>query len=215
MPSKINSGLLVFGGGGHGKVVADAARSGSRWNKIAFVDDRYPDLLSVGGWPVVGRFESAGSFRDAYPSAALGIGSNIDRARLFEKLQKLGFQLPTILHPDAIISPDAVLAAGTVVFARAVVNINAVIGAACIINTGAIVEHDCSIGYACHISPASILAGGVSVGSMSWVGIGAVVRHGISIGDNALVGAGAVVVKDVANEQTVVGVPAKPLISRP
>jgi acetyltransferase EpsM len=47
------------------------------------------------------------------------------------------------------------------------------------------------------------------------VGAGATLRQGILVGDWATVGAGAVVVADVVAEVTVVGVPAKPMPTRP
>ncbi len=46
------------------------------------------------------------------------------------------------------------------------------------------------------------------------VGTGAVILPGVTIGAGAIVGAGAVVTKDVADGETVVGNPARPLISR-
>jgi acetyltransferase-like isoleucine patch superfamily enzyme len=47
------------------------------------------------------------------------------------------------------------------------------------------------------------------------VGIGATVIQGVTIGDRAVVGAGAVVIRDVAPDTTVVGVPAAPLERSP
>lgn len=44
------------------------------------------------------------------------------------------------------------------------------------------------------------------------IGAGAVILPGITIGENAIVGAGAVVVKDVPNNITVIGNPARELI---
>ncbi len=46
------------------------------------------------------------------------------------------------------------------------------------------------------------------------IGAGAVILPGVRIGRNAVVGAGAVVTKDVPENTTVVGVPAKPLKRR-
>jgi acetyltransferase-like isoleucine patch superfamily enzyme len=60
-----------------------------------------------------------------------------------------------------------------------------------------------------HIGPGAILCGNVKLGPHSFVGAGAVIRQGITVGKNAMIGAGAVVVKDVADNMTVVGVPAR------
>ena len=46
--------LLIFGAGSHGRVVADAVEAGGKWSEIAFIDDKYPNLLKSGRWSVVG-----------------------------------------------------------------------------------------------------------------------------------------------------------------
>lgn len=49
----------------------------------------------------------------------------------------------------------------------------------------------------------------IHIGKNVWIGANAVVCAGVTIGDNAIVAAGAVVVKDVAANTVVGGVPAK------
>ncbi|WP_237267436.1 sugar O-acetyltransferase [Sulfitobacter alexandrii] len=51
----------------------------------------------------------------------------------------------------------------------------------------------------------------VTIGSDVWIGAGAIVMPGVTLGRGAIVGAGAVVTRDVAEGQTVVGAPARPL----
>jgi serine O-acetyltransferase len=51
------------------------------------------------------------------------------------------------------------------------------------------------------------------IGNNVGIGTGAKVIGGITIGDNVIIGSGAVVVKDVPDNCTVVGIPAKPVRS--
>ena len=50
------------------------------------------------------------------------------------------------------------------------------------------------------------------IGLKTWIGAGAIVLNNLSICDNCIVGAGAVVIKDLEEEGTYIGVPAKRLI---
>ncbi len=49
------------------------------------------------------------------------------------------------------------------------------------------------------------------IGNDVFIGSGAKVIGGVTVGDGAKIGANAVVVKDVAEQTTVVGIPAKPI----
>lgn len=210
------SAFLVWGAGGHGKVVADIVRA--RGDTVYGFVDSTPSKLGKQVEPGGGRVELA---EDAFLAAlarepgeawpfdevALGIGDN--RARL-ERLASLrAFAVPPLVHPTAVVSAGARLGRGTVVFAGAVVNAGARIGDAVIVNTGAIVEHDCALGDGVHVSPGAVLSGGVTVGPRSWIGAGSVVIQQITIGADAIVGAGAVVIRDVPDGARVVGNPAR------
>lgn len=51
----------------------------------------------------------------------------------------------------------------------------------------------------------------VTIGADVWIGGRAVILGGLTIGDGAIIGAGSVVTKDIAENTTVVGNPARPL----
>jgi len=201
--------LVIIGGGGHGKVVADAAEACERWEDIVFYDDAWPDLSENGPWKVAGLIRSVMDLPAESCEIALGIGDNASRARIASQVLEAGYALASVVHPTACISRHARIGAGTVVLAGAVINIGARLGTACIVNTRAVVEHDCVLGTAVHISPGAALAGGVVIGDRTWVGIGACIRQQVSVGQNVTIGAGAVVVASFPENVTVVGNPAR------
>lgn len=203
------SGLLVVGAGGHGRVVADTAMEDGRWDKIAFLDDRYAQIDSIMNWPVLGTLLQAQEYLQEYPDLIVALGENSLRVKLLMSYKKLGFKLPVLVHPSAFVSRAARVNPGTVVFPRAAVNAGAGIGFGSIINTGAVVDHDCLLGEGVHICPGASLAGDVKVGNYSWVGIGTSVIQNVTIGENVFIGAGSVIVKDIGSNVKVFGVPGR------
>ena len=202
--------LLVYGAGGHGKVVADVARSAG-FDVVGFIDDD-PERERSGVWglPVLSwdrllaeRASVAGV------AVALGVGDNEARERCHERLLAAGFDVVTVVHASAVVAPTARIGEGSVVMALAAVNPDAEVGAGAILNTGSVVEHDCRVGRFVHLSPKCVLGGAARVGDRTHVGMGAVVFPGIAVGASVRVGAGSVVHRAVADGLTVVGVPAR------
>lgn len=203
------SGLLIVGAGGHGKVVADTACCVGAWDKIAFLDDRYESLIRVMKWPVLGGFKQAVDFIKDFPNLIVAVGNNTLRVELIRHFAKLGFNIPSLVHPTAFISSSAKLEPGSVILAQAGVNADVRVRLGSIINTGATVDHDCILGEGVHICPGVHLAGEVLVGNYSWIGVGTSVINQVSIGENVVIGAGTVIVNDVQSHVTVYGVPGR------
>ncbi len=140
----------------------------------------------------------------------IAIGDNRVRRKIYEELAKKELFPFHAIHPAAIVDNSVVLSSyGIMIAAGVIVNPLAKIGEGAICNTGCIIEHECGVGAFAHIGPGAVLCGNVKVGEQTFVGAGAIIRQGITIGNNVMIGAGAVVVKDVPDNTTVVGVPAK------
>ena len=197
--------IVIIGAGGHAKVVADVARSAGYVVECFVADDKKEHC----GLRVL-TFEEFS--KSPFRVAALGIGDNIARKRVYEELKAKEIEFPSLIHTSAVISHSAQISEAVVVMPLCVINADAKIEIGAIINSGVIIEHDCIIGEFAHISPNAALAGGVSVGWYSHVGIGVSVIQNIKIGKNSRIGAGAVVVRDVADDVTAVGVPARQLL---
>ncbi|MDN7136775.1 acetyltransferase [Pseudidiomarina sp. 1ASP75-14] len=197
--------LAIIGASGHGKVIADIARS-LGCETITFYDDRWKEIGELYGYPVLGNVASAS--QDAttnYDVSIVAIGNAKKRAAIQQRLASVSSAL---VHPSAVVSPSVRLGKGSIVMPNAVINADVVIGEGVIVNSGAVVEHDCLVGDYSHICPNATLAGGVRVGCFSWIGMGSSVIQLVKIGDDVTVGAGSVVIRNVGDKQTIVGSPA-------
>jgi len=203
------SGLVIWGAGGHGKVVLEVARAMGVFPRIAFLDDAASPGLEFRGCPCLPPGSLASLREQGYGQILVAIGDNTVRAARFEQAMDAGYEGALVIHSSAVISPSARIGPGTVVMPGVVVNADAEVGQDVILNTAAVVEHDCTIGSHAHLSPGVVLGGGVAVGRLAHLGLGAVALPGAAIGEAARVGAGAVVLDRVADGVTVVGVPAK------
>ncbi len=205
--------VLIIGAGGHAQVVADILlrmhETGADMIPIGFLDDN-PDLLGEErlGLPVLGPLAAIDAFE--HDAVIIGIGDNRTRRMIYERLVMCGKSFVVARHPSAIVAPDAMIGAGTVIAARAIVNAGAQIGVNVILNSGCIVEHHNYIGAHAHIAPGATLGGTVTVGEGALAGIGATVLPQCTIGAWSVVGGGAVVTSDVEDGLVVSGIPARP-----
>ncbi len=140
----------------------------------------------------------------------IAIGDNRLRKKIYDSLLQKILLPANAIHPSAVIDSSATIADnGVMIAAQVTINPLAAIGTGVICNTGCIIEHECMVGEFAHIGPGAVLCGNVQIGAGSFIGANAVIKQGITVGKNAMIGAGAVVVKNVADNVTVVGVPAK------
>lgn len=203
--------IIIVGGGGHGLVVADAARA-SGFDVVGVLDDNPDAVMTRGSTDAVLRVGGLREISRVGDRAwILGVGTLSVRAELILAMKPPlpGGATRTVVHPTAHVAPTARLGVGVFVGPNAVVHTRAVVGDHAIINSGAIVEHECVVGMNSHIAPGAILGGGVHIGAHTLVGLGSRVLPLLSVGDKCTVGAGAVVVRSVLDGLTVVGVPAK------
>jgi len=200
--------LTLIAGGRHALIVAEAAQL-ANIEISGYLDDDSSAGIRVVGSPVawLGELRDFNCVGDAAYIVALG--KIPIRREVIELLDRTECAALTVVHPTAFVSPSAELGAGVYVGPQAVVNSRARIADHAIINTGAIVEHDCVVGENTHIAPGAVMGGDVTIGHDSLIGLGSRLNPHVMIGDNATVGAGAVVVRDVDDEKTVMGVPAR------
>lgn len=137
----MKSKLLIYGKGGHGKVVEDTIYQLDSTNSVAYFDD------------------ASNPYHEGYEEDAeliIGIGNNEVRKRIVGEVKH---RFATIIHPTAYVAPSAEIGEGTVVLANAVIQADAVIGKHCIINANVTIDHDAVVEDFVCTYPGAYLAG--------------------------------------------------------
>ena len=210
-----SSQFILWGSGGHAKVLADIISM--ERSKIIAIFDNNEVSSAIPGVPV---FKGKKNFinwisdreikkNEISGLVAIGGGRGQDRLKIQSLFYEYGITVPVLRHPSSIVSPSAHLGKGTQVLAFSIIAAESELGDACIINHRASVDHECKIGNGVHIGPSATLCGRVSVADNVFIGAGAVILPDISIGENSRIGAGAVVTKSISANSTLAGNPAK------
>jgi sugar O-acyltransferase (sialic acid O-acetyltransferase NeuD family) len=203
--------VVIIGAGGHAQEVADIIRHQphEQIELVGFViDQEYlnsPQRL----FPILGDWSwFDGADRDEL-SVVCAVGEPAARKKMVERADSKGLSFARVISPLSYVSPDASVAAGSMIFPNAVISADVSLGAHTVINTGTTVSHETAIESYATICPGVHIAGKVTIGDGCYLGIGCSVIQGVSIGEWTTVGAGAVVVGDLPSRVTAAGVPAR------
>lgn len=115
----------------------------------------------------------------------------------------------TLIHPSVNISDTSTVGKGCVICANNNISVNTSIGNQVIMNLSVTMGHDCQIGDYVSIMSGSVISGHVIIKDGAYLGSNATIVPGKKVGDHAKVGAGSVVIRNVRDNITVMGVPAK------
>ncbi|NQY94710.1 MAG: NeuD/PglB/VioB family sugar acetyltransferase [Campylobacteraceae bacterium] len=185
--------ILLIGGGGHCKSVIDVIESQNRFEIAGIVDKKELLGQKVLGYEIIASDDELEELINTYKYAVIAVGQlqNVDtRICLFEKLKKIGFELPVIVSSLAYVSQHAKIEEGSVIMHDVLINAGALIKENCIINSKALIEHDAIINENCHISTGAIINGGVIVEKNCFVGSNVVTKQYITIKENSFIKAG-------------------------
>ena len=135
--------ILIFGSGGHAKVILHEILSLKKYKFVGFVD-QVKSLTSI----IVNKKKYK-----IYPEnhiskfkrvlAIIGVGDNNQRYKIFNNMKKnKNVKWETIISKNSILQEGIMIGDGSFIMAGSIINSNSKIGNHCIINTGSILEHD-------------------------------------------------------------------------
>ena len=205
--------IVIIGAGGFGREVAwlieDINKVNNEWNIVGFVDDNKSiQGTEINGYKVVGDIDW---LKEQELFVVNEIGDPIIKKKVMDRLDGSKNQYPVLIHPSVIYSESVNFGEGSIVCAGNIITVNIEIGKHVIINLDCTIGHDANIGDYSTILPSVNVSGFVKTEECVSIGTGSAIIQGVNIGKNTVVGAGAIVVKDLPENCTAVGLPAKPI----
>jgi sugar O-acyltransferase (sialic acid O-acetyltransferase NeuD family) len=203
------SPIAIYGAGAGSVTMKEAADLGQKFDVVCFLDDAADRPANHCGLPVFHGDQLKQLLAAGVEGVATAIASANVRLRIRDRLDEIGLPAVTVTHPQAFVSPSAIIGRGSFIKAGAIVETNSSIGDMCIIDNGVVVAHDNKIAPAVHLAPGVSTGGSVQIGSKTIVGIGSSIATGTVIGENCIVSVGTAVTRDVPGNSVVEGVPGK------
>lgn len=207
--------MVIIGAKGFAKQILQVLHHNGKTTNVAFFDNVNEDtpafLYSV--FPVLRSFDELKQYFFSNASDfILGIGGSKTRAALYEVVSLLGGEVQTLISKYSFVGPYGVfIGEGSCIMTSSIIECDVTVGKGSLINNGAILSHDSTIGSFCEISPGAKILGRARINDFTEVGTNAVILPDRIVGKNCKIGAGAVVTKNVPDNSTIVGIPARPI----
>ncbi len=210
--------LVLIGTGGMARevrwVIEEINKQNNSWNILGWVSQD-PKGHIIAGLPVLGDDDWLLKY-DKPIDVVISVGDGKLRKKIAGTLKRNNnISFPNVIAPSAELSPYVNIGKGAIIMNKSLLTVDIEVGDFFLCNYGCTISHDCKLRDYVTINPGARVSGGITIGECSTVGVGASIIQGIHVGANSMIGAGAVVIRDVADNITVVGVPAGPInISR-
>ena len=208
--------IIIIGSGKHSKVVAYNLISQGKYEIACFVTTDKTLETTFMGYPLINSFinfdrSNLNCLKDKFKTNLfhIGFGDMKYRKDVYEFFVNNGWEGITIIHPSAIIGPDARIGKGVLIEAGCLITPNPIIGDNVIINTGSQVNHDNIIHNHVHIASGVVASGSIEIGENTLIDAGAIITMNQKVGSNCIIGAGSVVTKDIPDGKIAYGIPCR------
>ena len=88
--------IIIYGSGGHAKVIADIIEKDNKYSILGFIDDTKTRNEMIVGYPVLGDFFYLNEIKNYISGIIIAIGDNYSRMTLTNKIKSSYPELPFI-----------------------------------------------------------------------------------------------------------------------
>lgn len=204
---KSSNNIIIIGGGGHAKMCIDIINKIKDFNIVGIIDHESKVGQSVLDVSIIGTDQDLKRlFKEGVKSAVVGFGALNNpksRSEKYLQLKKIGYDIPNLIHPSAIIENSVSMGEGNQVMSGAIIGSGANIADNCIINSGSIISHDSVLKDNVHITPGGTLAGSVHIGENTIIGMNANIFIGVKIGKDVVISNGLNIINDISDDNII------------
>ncbi len=209
--------LIIVGAGGFGREVYAWARHsfdfGREWRFKGFLDDNPVALDGMDYPPILGDIGSYSVGEDDY--FLCGLGKPELKRKVVSLLLGRGARFASLVHPTVVMGNNVELGTGVILCPRVVLTSDIRLGDFVTLNVGSAVGHDSEVGAYTQSSAFCDITGGVMVGEEVFLGSHASILPRVRVGDRAVIGAGSVAIRNVPDDRTIYGNPARSFQVKP
>ncbi len=201
--------IILFGAGGHAKVIASIIEKQNKYIIAGFFDNLNLQNNKLGNYTIFHSFSDIKQHN--IRKGIIAIGHNQLRHKFFKliisSLPEMEFV--SIIDTSAQIARDVEIGDGSVVMPLTCIHCGSVIGAHSIVNTKASLDHDNYLGNFASVSPGVTIGGNSSILDFAFIGLGSNIIQKITIGKNVIIGSGSTVLKNIPDNVVAFGSPCK------
>ncbi len=204
--------LIIIGAGGYGREAYTLAKNSIGYEQDfivkGYLDSKLDALDKLKNYPpVLSTIENYTISDDDIFICA--IGDIALRKKTVNEVLTKGGQFTNLIHKSVYIGDNVTLGKGIFIAYDVVISNDTVIDDFVLINSRSLIGHDCQVGKFSSIGVYNFVGGGVSIGKECNLHSRSSVKNNLIIESNTIVGMGSVVIRNVSENSTVFGNPAK------
>ena len=202
--------IFIYGIGGAGRsilrLINDINEIKKEWEVVGFVGNSTKMVgKKIDGYDVF-KHDQLPTYKTAYGICGM-MDTVLKKNMVNLQIKKNKHVIPTLIHPTVKIRSEHIIGAGTVVMERAAIGYNSRLGDNVWVDAHVLIGHDVIVDNYAAIMPASTIGGDCRIGKLCFIGAGSTIHPGITIGENSSVGIGTTIIKNVAENISIVNFP--------